>query len=165
MTRPLRILEWNANGIRREILEFTQLLHIHKIDIALISETKISDEATWRSSEYEVWKTEGPIRGHGGTAVVVKSTITHSPITANGLESIQLMAIELYPRNRRITIGSVYIPPSKDLLRTYLDTLTRYSNDFIIGGDLTPSTLIGTPGQIIEKDRHYKDNLWTKTMT
>ena len=67
--------------------------------------------------------------------MVVKSTISHSPVTINGLENIQLTAIEIYPRDRQIIVGAVYIPPAKELLRTDLDTMTSFSNDFIFGGD------------------------------
>ena len=95
----------------------------------------MQDEAIWRIPNYDVYKTEGPTRGHGGTAVVVKSTISHVPVTINGLENIQMTAIEIHPHNRRIIVGAVYIPPTKELLRTDLDSLTNFSNDYIFGGD------------------------------
>ena len=133
-------MECKRNNLRKETLEFAQLLNIHKIDIALIAETKLQDEATWRIPNYDIYKTEGPTRGHGGTAVVVKSTISHAPVTINGLENIQMTAIEIHPQDRRIIIGAVYIPPAKELLRTDLDSMTNFSNDFIFGGDFNAQT-------------------------
>jgi hypothetical protein len=39
MDTPLRVVLWNANGLSNHKLEFQTFLDMHKIDIALISET------------------------------------------------------------------------------------------------------------------------------
>ena len=135
INKPIKILEWNANGIRRESVEFTYILQTHNIDIALISETKIPNDVIWRIPNYDIYRTEGPQRGQGGTAVIIKNSINHSPTNINGLIDIQLTAIDIYTDNRQITIGSVYVSPSKELTKTDLDTLTRHNNEFIFGGD------------------------------
>ena len=57
---------------------------------------------------YDIYRTEGPIRGQGGTAVTVKSTFTHSPVTINGLIDIQLTVIELYTNTRQRVRKSLY---------------------------------------------------------
>ena len=132
---PLRLLTWNANSIRREALEFAHLLKTEDIDIALISETKIQDDSSWHMPDYDIYKTQGPNRGHGGTAVVIKNTITHSQTFINGLENIQLTAIDIYANNRSMTVGAIYIPPRADLKVEDLDLMTTNKPNFIYGGD------------------------------
>jgi len=39
MAIPLRVILWNANGLSNHKLELKTFLDLHKIDIALISET------------------------------------------------------------------------------------------------------------------------------
>ena len=131
---PLRLLLWNANGIRREALEFAHTLKTEDIDIALISETKIQDDSPWHMPGYDIYKTQGQLRGHGGTAIAIKNTITHTQTYINGHENIQLTEIETYT-NRRMTVGAIYVPPSKDLKAEDLDLLTINHANFIYGGD------------------------------
>ena len=133
--RPLRLLTWNANGIRREALEFAHIIKTEDIDIALVSETKIQDDSPWHMPDYDIYKTQGPHRGHGGTAIAIKNTITHTQTFIDGLENIQLTAIEIYSNNRRMTVGAIYISPTADLKVEDLDLLTTNKANFIYGGD------------------------------
>ena len=42
--RPLRILQWNADGLNPKMTEFRCFLQEYKIDIALVQETKLLEK-------------------------------------------------------------------------------------------------------------------------
>ena len=133
-TNTLRIIEWNANGILKERLEFAEFLKSNSIDIALIAETKLSTHAIWRIPNYSIYRTDGQTAVQGGTAIVIKNNISHTHTITNGLTNVQLTTVEIHTSTRPITIGALYNSPSKDLLISELDIITN-TNSFIIGGD------------------------------
>ena len=133
-TNTLRILEWNANGILKERLEFAEFLKSNTIDIALIAETKLSTQVIWRIPNYSICRTDGPTARQGGTAIVIRNNISHTHTIINGLTNAQLTTVDIHTNNRTITVGALYNSPSKDLLNTDLDLITN-TNNFIIGGD------------------------------
>ena len=99
-TNTLRIMAWNANGILKERLEFSEFLKSNTIDIALIAETKLSTQVTWRIPNYSIYRTDGPTTGHGGTAIVIKNTISHNHTTINGLTNVQLTTVDIHTTNK-----------------------------------------------------------------
>ena len=133
--RPIKILLWNSNGIRREQLEFAQLLKHKKIDIALISEAKLSTNAHFHISGYNSYWNQGPTPQIDGTAVILKNNIQHTQTSINGITNIQNTAITIYTINQPITVGAIYISPRTNLTSQELDNLTQHSQSFIFGGD------------------------------
>ena len=78
INRPLKIVNWNSNGIRREQLEFAQPLEDQKIYIALISEAKLPKNDKFHISGYNTYWNPGPTLRNGGIAVIIKNTIQHT---------------------------------------------------------------------------------------
>jgi hypothetical protein len=54
MPAPLRVLVWNANGLSNHKLELQAFLDMHKIDIALISETNFTSRSVFKIPHYTV---------------------------------------------------------------------------------------------------------------
>jgi len=59
-THPLRVALWNANGLSNHKLELQALLDMHKIDIALISETHLTFRTVFKIPHYTVYHTTHP---------------------------------------------------------------------------------------------------------
>jgi hypothetical protein len=60
MENSLRIVLWNANGLSNHKLLLQNILQIHKIDIALISETHFTIRAMFKIPDYKVYHIPHP---------------------------------------------------------------------------------------------------------
>lgn len=70
MVNKYKILHWNANGLIQNSNELKVFLKINQIDIALISETHLTNKSIARIPNYQIYRTDQPDnRSHGGTAV------------------------------------------------------------------------------------------------
>jgi hypothetical protein len=78
MVVPLRLALWNANGLSSQRLNLETFLDIHKIDIALVSETPFTSRTVFRLPRYTVFHTtHTDDTAHGGAAVVIRSSLRH----------------------------------------------------------------------------------------
>ena len=69
MAVALRLALWNANGLSSHRLELQKFLDMHKIDIALISETYFMSRTVFRLPRYTVPHSIQPDdTAHGGAA-------------------------------------------------------------------------------------------------
>ena len=57
MPTLLRVVLWNANGLSKHKLELQAFLDMHKIDIALISETHFTSRTVFKIPNYTVYHT------------------------------------------------------------------------------------------------------------
>ena len=75
----IRILFWNANGLTQHYLELKQFLIDKQIDIALIAETHFTNKSHLVFPGYKMHVTNHPDgKGHGGSAIIIKTTIRHT---------------------------------------------------------------------------------------
>ena len=82
LNRPLRILQWNAEGINTKIDELKYFLQEFKIDVTLIQETKLLEKSKttvikgWTSIRADREDAEFP---GGGLITYVKEDIVSKP--------------------------------------------------------------------------------------
>jgi len=77
MDTPLRVVLWNANGLSNRKLELHTFLNMHKIDIALISETHFTSRTVFKISHYTVHHSIHPDdTAHGEAAIILRSSIS-----------------------------------------------------------------------------------------
>lgn len=75
-SHPLSILLWNANGILNNINELQFTLNENRIDIAMISETHLTQKNFLNIQGYEVLRADHPDgSAHGGTVLLI--SVTH----------------------------------------------------------------------------------------
>lgn len=133
----LKILSWNANGIKMKINELQALSNHLKIDIILLSETRISPSTKLKMPNYHTYRNDIPPKKgsppHGGTAVLVHRRIVHEPVYLN--TSLQSTSIKIKLPLAEILISSIYKPPKTLLTTADLDTLTKSAGWFIAAGD------------------------------
>jgi hypothetical protein len=78
MPTPIRLALWNANGLFNHKLELQAFLDIHKIDIALISESHFTSRSVFKIPYYSVYHTIHPDdTAHGRAAIIVRSSLSH----------------------------------------------------------------------------------------
>ena len=78
MASALRLALWNANDLSSHRLELQTFLDLHKIDIALISETHFTSRTVFRLPRYSVFHTIHPDdTAHGGAAFIIRNSLRH----------------------------------------------------------------------------------------
>lgn len=111
-SRKLRLMIWNAQGIRCKIHEFFYFMTENSIDISLVSETHLSSGVSCSHPPYFAYRLDRNDRG-GGVAIFIRRCIKHKLLSCPQTEVIEALAVEVNHENRRISIFSVYFPGSK----------------------------------------------------
>lgn len=137
MAYALRIALWNANGLAQHSQELKTFIHLHNIDIMLISETHFTNMNSFRLPGYITYNTNVPDgRAHGGSAVIIKSNISHYELPKHESEKIQATSVTVLDWIGPLTVSAAYCPPrhrlSKEDFTTYFNTL---GPRFIAGAD------------------------------
>lgn len=113
------------------------MLNIHGIDILLISETHFTANSQIKIRDFDIYTTNHPDgTAHGGTAIIIRSSIKHHEHSKYRSEQIQATTVTIYDKNGDFNVSSVYCPPkyklTEETLTTYFQTL---GPRFIAGGD------------------------------
>ena len=137
MASTLRIMAWNANGLLQHKEHLLVALIENKIDVCLISETHFTRESYLKLRGFEVYHTVHPSNcARGGSAVIVKTGLTHHEDVRIVKEEFQVTSVTLKTSAGAITVGAIYSPPRHNLKRRdYLSLLQSFPGKFIIGGD------------------------------
>ena len=94
----LRILQWNANGIRPRRTEFVQSLSYNQYDLIFIQESHLSSDSTFRIPGYKTLQKNRSMtkRGTtistgnlgGGVLILVKNGLTYTLLSTQSLSSL-----------------------------------------------------------------------------
>lgn len=156
-SNSFNIITYNANGISSDYLLFTNLLQRYDIDIALVCETRLPQQFNWRIPGYRIYHTPGPTQGFGGTAIVIKSILSHIEVTPPKFKNLQATTITTTINKEEFLIAAIYQPASKKLLSEDLDALTSLKPLFLVGGDWNSkhnqwkSRIITPNGRILQR--------------
>ena len=78
MAPILKIAAWNANGLSQHAQEVKLFLQTFHLDILLVSETHFTERNYMKIPNYTIYHTAHPDEtAHGGTAKLIRQTITH----------------------------------------------------------------------------------------
>src|SRR6266576_7305159 len=133
----LRIMTWNANGLRQRCRELEVFLHDNHIDIALISETHFTDKDHCKIAGYQAyWTTHPSGTAQGGTAILVKRTIKHFLQQEIREKYFQSTIISITLNNKETNIGAVYCPPRHKITKEmFVEVFGRIGKQFVLAGD------------------------------
>ena len=137
MAVALRLALWNANGLSSHRLELQTFLDLHKIDIALISETHFTSRTVFRLPRYTVFHSLHPDdTAHGGAAVIIRSSLRHNEHLRIHTNKLQAIAVHLEALPWPLTVSAVYCPPRHaPSSATYTAFFQSLGPRFIVGGD------------------------------
>jgi len=130
---------------------------MNNIDILLVSETHFTNRPYFNIPYYSIYHTEHPDgTAHGGTAVIIRSSIVHHELTKFQQDFLQATTIEVRKLPTPLIISAVYCPPrhnlTKNKLKSFFDTL---GNTSLCGGDYNckhtawGSRLTATRGRVL----------------
>jgi len=137
MKRKLKLATWNDNELSKHYLEFKAFILSQDIDILLVSETHFTIKSYLRISGYSLYHTIYPDgKAHGGTAIIIRSSIKHYEIDKHHRDFLQATSVMIKTWNGCITISAVYSPPKHAIKsEQYIKFLEILGNHFIAAGD------------------------------
>jgi exonuclease III len=128
------IINWNANGIKRNCNTFAAFLSQHNVDIACISETHLCTTDSIKFNGYSIYRNDrSAVRPAGGVAILSRTKIKHQQAYIPRLRSLEAVAITLLINT---TIVSAYQSPSYNMYTYDLNIILNNYNKIIIIGDL-----------------------------
>lgn len=76
ISKTLKIVTWNANGVSRKHVEISNFLFKNKIDILAINETRLKARDKFFINGYKTFRTDRKDNtGYGGIAILTKNNI------------------------------------------------------------------------------------------
>lgn len=156
--KSMTALLWNANGLYQHRYELEYLLNEKRIDIAMITETHLTANTRFKINGYYIYRTDHPDNtGHGGTALLVKSSLKHiSSPSFIQRDYLQTTTITIYLQNLNIDVSVLYCPPRFQMTQDmFVEAFNNLGAHFIVGGDfnskhpLWGSRLINPRGRLL----------------
>lgn len=137
MLPEIKIVIWNANGLCQHAQEIQSFLNLHNIDVMLISETHFTNKSFIKFNKYNLYQTNHPNgMGRGGTAIIIKTAISHQEKQKYSFEHLQATSVELETAHGPLTIAAIYCPPRhRNKREHYSQFFETLGNHFIAGGD------------------------------
>lgn len=119
LKRDLQIVAWNADSIYPKTDELREFLARLKPDV-LLRETHLTPGTVVRLSNYVLHRDDSSNRPGGGTAIEVKTSISHNRVILPPLAVLEATAVELPGVLGGVLLVSGYKPPQSPLLATDL---------------------------------------------
>ena len=115
----LRVLSWNADGIRPKTVELGHFLDVNKIDVAMVQETKLkASDRTPSFPGFSVVRQDragSSVRG-GGLLTLVRSDVPYRVLPTARSEGSALESLSIVVPaggGDKITLVNVYCPPGR----------------------------------------------------
>ena len=139
----LRVLQWNANGLKTKTLELVDALKSLDIDICCIQETKLcAKDRMPRFAGYTAIRLDrANDQSGGGLAMLVKADIPYSPAPAligdSSHTTTESQAIRILTPTGHLFLVNAYAPPSRSPITVSFDVNNLpHSREHIIFADL-----------------------------
>lgn len=160
-TKSLKIILWNANGLKQNEPELLHLLIQSKIDIALITETHYTSNTNHFFPGFQVYRADHPDgTAHAGSAILVSNQIQHYPLQSLQLPSIQATNIQIVLNHIPTTLSSVYCPPLPAITPPQIENfLKSLGRSFIAGGDFNAKNTQWGSRLTNSRGRLFLDNI------
>ena len=142
----VRLLQWNAGGLKTKYRELKQLVWTQNYDVICVQETflKTSDVAKWDIHGYTAVRRDRPSPALGGGLVTyVRNCLTYLAI--DGPKDIECQGVSISTMTGQMTVYNVYLPPGGELAQGELSAF-----DHLLDGDKV----------IVVGDLNAKSTLW-----
>lgn len=142
-SHPLSIFLWNANGILNNINELQLTLIENRSDIAMISETHLTQKNFLNIQGCEALRADHPDGStHRGTVLLVSRRIPHSLFPPHTSDKLQIIATSIVLNLIAISFASAYLPPGCQFPENELTSfIFSLNHTFVIGADLNAKHL------------------------
>lgn len=136
----LKIITWNARGLKPKQLDLQQFLYSHNIDIALIQETTLKPKDKIYIPKYKcIVKHETATQTtRRGVCIIIKYDLKYNIIPIpQDIQHLEIIGIKISTnQNQNLLVYSAYLRPQNKIKFPELDHFLQHQNNqTIIGGD------------------------------
>lgn len=137
ISNQLILLNWNANGIKRQQLSFEYFLYTHNVHIAFITETHLLPTEKFFIHNYKIYRSDRVNSiASGGVAILIKPYIKHYVIQHNNLPSLEILTIIININKINYHFSVAYKPPKFTFPLATFKCIFNNQNKNILLGDL-----------------------------
>jgi hypothetical protein len=133
--RPLKDLEFNANGIGRQRYELSKQLQ-ERTDVALLSDTDLKPHESCSVPNYHFYRTDNLPSRKGGTAVAVRKGIPHNYVDLPPLVAIEATGVCIPIRNSELMLPALYKSPGRAWNDEDISELLSFRHKSVLTGGL-----------------------------
>lgn len=140
-TIKIKILNWNARGIKNKKEELSNKLYDY--DIVIVTETKMNNKESLKFKGYSVVEKNYPIKNKssGGIAIIVRQDLKINKLKEITLKSanIEILGIKISGLDRveRLNCFAIYRRPgiveSRNTWRSIIENLKKLKNVIVVG--------------------------------
>lgn len=136
-TKTLKILNFNANGVKNQKEEIKTFLQLQNIDIAIITETHLRASDKFKIANYVTHRKDRKDRQGGGVAILIKKNIKHYPYpNTEENHNMETTGIQIDNEKLKMKIYAIYCPPKADIDEKELDHIMKGTIPTLCAGDL-----------------------------
>jgi hypothetical protein len=129
-------VSWNANGLSQHTAKVNTFIQNQKADVMLISETHFTIRIYIKILNYTIYDTQHPDGTvHGGTAIIMKTSIEHHLHEHYNLEHLQANSVTIEDWIGPLTIAAVYCPKHSVQAEQFRSLYTSLVHRFLEEGD------------------------------
>ena len=136
MKRPLRIVQWNAEGINTKTSELRCFLEEYKIDVAVIQESKLMPKRNSPDLKgYSLIRGDriGAEHPGGGVLTIIKEDIVYKENGHCNRDGVELLSVCIHQSGKKwLTINNLYLPPNSQADMSWIPV----NPNTIFAGDL-----------------------------
>lgn len=128
----IKCCSWNANGIRSRMAELRTFIKVHKLDIIIVSETKLTPDITnIKIKNFKIIRSDRTAHG-GGIAIIIRSNVPHKLIGTDNTVAIENVGIQFKDNTILVAVCN---QPRNQLTTADLQRLANKGDKVLIIGD------------------------------
>jgi hypothetical protein len=140
----IKVLHWNANGIRNKISELYEFMKENGTDIVCLNETFLKPEITLKTNpRFIVHRFDRLEQAKGGVAIIIRRRIKHQIISFINTKLLECIGVKIkLTDGSSIDVISAYLPggsTNSQINQHYINDINMLTNRggcFFICGDL-----------------------------
>lgn len=106
----LKIVSWNARGIRNKKDELFHFLDKHNFDVCLLSETWLKSKCSLKNRNYYCYRNDRRTGRGGGVAILIKKNIQHQLLPPQNTSLIENIGVKIASGHDFLYVYSCYFP-------------------------------------------------------
>lgn len=141
--RSLCVSNWNARSVRPKKIELEEFLARKKIDVGVISETRLTPSRNFSLSGHYTIRLDRDNSSGGDVAVLIKQGIRYDILPHPRTSIIETIEVNIHARQGDIQLFAVYAPRqcvdsngTSELFAEDLRKLTDNRTRYVVAGDL-----------------------------
>lgn len=154
----MKLIYWNAQGIKSKLHELKAFLDSNDIPILLLGETFLKPNQTLKIPNYTTYRNDRPgNRVGGGTAILIKNHLKHDQLPELNLDNIETTSLQLRTNTGPINIHAAYSPPTSPIRREDLSKIFDSQLPTLLIGNLNAkhpywnSNIVNTKGTTLTR--------------